>query len=216
MPNTTNDTTDADFRDDAIFSSYTDESVKRKMLTEAVYLTSGCCDPVHGSPELFDELGLDYWRNAGLFDYGPWGEHYPLTEQESQFIGEDWAGQAFGGGAEMGYTGLFRGNKYLMPCINVCHFGAKGPHSRESYGRVLYETLAEAEAVAIRYADVARPEVEAVGGQVIVDPHVEPDRVAIQLLFPFEYAMKFEGRDAWKAHLASKVDQWQERAGTPE
>jgi len=150
--------------------------------TAPLYLTNGCCEPTHDYvPDLFGERGLP----AGEFD----GEFYPLTDAEAVYIGEDVAKTADGYLAFLGYSSLYKGEKFLMPSIEVL-FGEEDEPGRE-----------EAHAFVRALSDDLRPRIEAIGGHVfIVEDYA--DRQVIQVLVPFSYAM--ENASAfyeWKAHL---------------
>ena len=158
--------------------------------TEPIFLTSGCCENAWGTPELFQILGLE----AGEFD----GEFYPLTMDESQFIGEDMieGGKAW---AYTGYSALYKGKKWLMPCMEFSFPEETGAIVEEG----LYESdvIAKQEALAIK--DALNPIFSDFGGEIMFKEFDTDDRHTLMFLIPFEYAMKFGNYEGWKKQLVN-------------
>jgi hypothetical protein len=185
-------------------NDYSNESIIRRQVTEPIYLTNGCCENAHGSPEVFESLGLPagYW-NSGLAKIeatsGPENDWYPLTPAESQFVWEDYSKGPFGG-LLMSYSMLFNGRKWFAPSVEIC-FAENKVFSRESYGDSLYETEADAIAAANKFSGAIREQIEALGGKVYVH-EAEDDRVTVSLMFPTDQIVgKFQKCEEWETHL---------------
>ena len=183
--------------EDAPGSDYSVEGIIRRQETEAIYLTNGCCENAHGSEALFNRLKLDY----GNFQ----GEFYPLTDAEVSYISEDGVPTPEGQ-AEMGYSGLYKGRKWLMPSIEVCFLDSvERPFSEKSYGTEgVYKTTHEAKDKVDALAAQYRPRIEALGGYVFTfyDYGPSSDRHTIQILIPFEAAFKLGSYDKYKTWLS--------------
>jgi hypothetical protein len=151
-----------------------------------VYLTSGTCEVTEQYDDLLDELDLDY----GSFE----GEFYPLTDDEAVFIGEDLADVADGYGALMGYSAVFKGEKFLMPSVEV-GFGPDFGTDRDG-------ALEAAKGL----KDKIGSKIEAVGGHVFLDENHDWDRHVVQILIPFSYAKTVASDfDGWKTHLEQEL-----------
>lgn len=147
-----------------------------------LYLTNACCEHAHGTPEIFAIHRLNY----GQFN----GDFYPLTDAEAQYIAEDEVCSDDGAMLALtGYSALYEGRKHIMPTIEL-PFGDDQP-SRSA-------VIAEAYA----YAGRIRHKVQNMGGTVLVDKNMDPDRILIKILVPFEEVMKFENRARWNARLS--------------
>jgi hypothetical protein len=190
-------------------SDFSTAGIVRRQATEPIYMTNGCLEVAHASPEVFEALGLRgaylYWnQQAGRTEDGPVdGDHwYPLTREENEFVAEDMTEGPFGG-LITAYTLLYKGRKWFAPSVEVCHIEGR-VFSRESYGGSLYETRDEALAAANRFADAIRPSAEKLGGEVYVDPDTGDDRHTVNLLFPTDVVVAtFKDYDEWKQHLNS-------------
>jgi hypothetical protein len=150
-----------------------------------VYLTSATCENAHGTPELLAEYGLP----GGTYD----GDFYPLTEAESQFIGEDLVEVYDGFEAMTGYSVLYEGRKFLAPTVEF-YYG-EGVSTTEQEARDACDTSVRC--LAEHVGDF--------GGRVLVYEDMD-DRINLMVMIPFEYAREnaknFEG---WKRHLEGEV-----------
>src|SRR5690606_19333577 len=77
----------------------------------AVFLTSGCCENTeHVTADMLTALGLQ----NGIFN----GEHYPLTQDESAYIAEEFIDLGpYKKSALIGYSALIGNRKYLVPTL---------------------------------------------------------------------------------------------------
>lgn len=150
-----------------------------------IILTNACCENAHGTPELLAEYGLP----GGNYD----GDFYPLTEAESQFIGEDLVEVYEGFEAMTGYSVLYEGRKFLAPTVEF-YYGA-GVSTSEQEARDACDTSLRC----------LSEHVGDFGGRVLVHEDM-PDRINLMIMIPFEYARanakNFEG---WKQHLEDEV-----------
>lgn len=147
-----------------------------------VYLTSGCCEVTEQYDDLLDQNGLEY----GSFE----GRFFPLTDEEAKFIADDVAEVDDGYGALMGYSALYRGEKYLMPSIEIS-FEANNAMSRDLSLKMAYEFVTQHSS-----------SIEETGGHIIVDADCDIDRHVIQVLIPCSYAAAVaDDYNGWKSHL---------------
>ncbi|AXK44017.1 hypothetical protein [Erythrobacter aureus] len=149
-----------------------------------VYLTNQCTEAAHGTKEQFDHLGLSY----GEFD----GEFYPLTDEEVRYIAEDEVTSLDGNVlAFIGYSALYRGQKFLMPSIELT-YGDKDDR---------FATEQEALAFANTYVADLAPKLAVAMARARVDQSGD-DRIVIQILIPFETAAQRGDLDSWKKYLS--------------
>lgn len=135
-----------------------------------IYLTNGCCESCIENGKILDAFGLEY----GTFE----GDFYPLTKAEETYIAEDVVTSADGRmHALTGYSALYRGEKYIMPSIEL-------PVGRE-YDAPDPETVRK---TAENYAKAILPKVESLGGNVLIDNGID-ECVVIQILIPFTTVM---------------------------
>jgi hypothetical protein len=136
-----------------------------------LYLTNACTEHAHDDPDLFRKHSLEWSTNGeGIF--------YPLTKAEEELVREDVVGLPNGFAYMMGYSCLYKGRKFVMPCAEY-YFGEDGDRN---------QALAEVTA----YAADIRPRIEAIEGYVLVDEDDGPDedRHTVQVLVPFEHALR--------------------------
>lgn len=152
-----------------------------------VFLTSGACENAWGSPELFALLGL----SGGEFD----GEFYPLTKEESVYIGEDLA-EGTTAWAYMGYSVVYQGRKWLAPTMEFDWLNAASTDGEEG----LYPDEEAAEKAAATIQETLDPLFAEIGGMILRDDNSR-DRISLLFLVPFDYAMRFADFEAWKAGL---------------
>ena len=185
---------------------YTDAAVLEHNKTIPIFIISGCCEPAHGSPEIFKSLGLAFDESPEYTaSYPNWGFNYPLTKDESKFIGEDYANGPHGGLA-IAYAVLYKNKKWFAPLIEMCYLEGKR-FSEGSYGGTAFKTSAEALAAGVELANKLEPRLQAIGGEVAVIEHVEEDRHDVLLLIPVEYPIQqgFD-YDQWKTFLEKLVN----------
>ncbi|PZR93462.1 MAG: hypothetical protein DI537_10070 [Stutzerimonas stutzeri] len=148
-------------------------------------LTNGCCEAAHGGPQLFARHGLSWsTRDDGSF--------YPLTDDEARFIAEEQIHLPNGYAAELGYSFLFRGEKYASGVVEVA-FDANSTASRGA-------ALDEVKAYAAHVEKSAKP----LGGHVfITEDDAQGDRHTLHALVPFrvvqQQAIDFAD---WKIQIA--------------
>lgn len=150
-----------------------------------VYLTNGSCENAHGTPELLAEYDLP----GGSFE----GEFYPLTDAESQFIGDDLVEVHDGFEAMLGYSVLYEGRKFLAPTVEFCY--GEGVSTSEKEARDACDTSVRC--LSMHVGDF--------GGRVLVHEDM-PDRINMIVMIPFEYARaNAKGFEDWKDHLETEV-----------
>lgn len=192
-------------------------NVLKRQANRPQYLTDGCCESVldkKNGLKVFKELNLPFssWRQEGKFgsfvDYKPThsflpkdAEFYPLTDKESDYIGEDSFGEIHAG-IRLPNSMLYQGKKYLAPSIEVCWFDGK-TFSRGSYGPCLYATKKEAKTEAERLAEFLKPKLVKFGGLTYIDEEV--DRFDVFMLIPFSKAFKYREIEKWKEFLGNLV-----------
>ena len=156
------------------------------MNTDYVYLTNGCCENVgFVGASAMERLGLACGEFEGFF--------YPLTEAEANFIGTDHIAIGDSGTeAWLGFSILYRDRKWLAPVIEVRyrqeHAADAGLQTRacaERASRQIHEQVAE------RAADL--------GGHVLMSESA--DRFWIEVMLPFDLAMRHRHFDGWKHFL---------------
>lgn len=159
---------------------------------DMIFLTNqGCEDTGQIDENRLTDLGLGY----GEFDGAP----YPLTDQESQFIGEDVVG-IDGQYALLGYSVLIGNRKYLAPTIEIdytadedCPFSFNLDQAKEANERFrkTMERLAETTDGYFYWSAEPGIEFKEGGGKFVTE-----------IFIPFEYAIKHaEDFDQWKTHL---------------
>lgn len=151
-----------------------------------IYLTNGCCENAHGDQALFDRLGLTAGDDDGAFD--------PLTAAEREWIFEDSLSHKRGE-ILMAYTGLYRGQKYLMPVLTLYHDpedDATNEANAEYIERVVMRQIT--------------PGVEALGGLVRFERDDEDDRHALQILLPFSATRGCTGYIDWCDRVRAILD----------
>lgn len=140
-----------------------------------VYLTNACCESCLDRPEILEALNLEY----GSFE----GEFYPLTAQEEIYIAEDVVTSSDGlMHALTGYSALYRGEKYIMPSIEL-------PVDPQNEGMTFNLVKKTAE----NYAKAILPKVQALGGNVLIDTGMN-HCVVIQILVPFTKVFEIDQR----------------------
>lgn len=152
-----------------------------------VFLTSGACENAWGSPELFALLGLP----EGEFD----GEFYPLTQEESVYIGEDLV-EGTTAWAYTGYSVLYQGKKWLAPSMEFNWLNAASTEGEEG----IYPDEEAAQKAAVSIQETLDPLFAQIGGMILRDDESR-DRISLLFLVPFDYAMRFADFEAWKAGL---------------
>lgn len=154
-----------------------------------LYLTNGCCEPAHATPELLDEWNLPYSLDSGGF--------HPLTAEELAYIGEDTVEVGKSGYvALLGYTGLYDGRKWLMPVIEIAYQGDQNPDAvlpTRDEARSLTSALASELQVILGFA----------GGYVFQDEGY--DRFIMELCLPFSLAYEQGSYEAWKRYLKDNL-----------
>lgn len=162
------------------------------------FLTSGCCeDTGHVGESELQSLGLDFQS----FDDGA---SYPLTEEEQNFIAEEYL-DIDGNGllCLMGYSALLNGRKYLVPAIEVS-FDESVPNSMLTQQEA-QELNQKARAIGARIAYITdgyymwsdNPDI------MFNDDH---GRYVTDLFIPMDYAKSVAiGLDTWQAHLKGIV-----------
>lgn len=177
---------------------------------EPVYLTNGLCESAHGSEELFDRLRWVPYT----FETSPGNEEfYPLDANEMLFISEDCVDTPEGP-ALLGYSCLYKNEKWLMPNVEICFLdGEDRPFSEESYGEGAgtYKTSSGAWTHCIAYSRKIRPAIEAIGGHVLLSLDASgTDRHTVQILIPPLWAINKFGTDRpfeqYKAWLATVLN----------
>lgn len=129
---------------------------------EFMVLTNGTTEHAWGDSELLDRLGLSYQPDS------PWG-FYPLTTAEEKYVGEECIVLPNGFMVRLGYSCLYKGQKYLCPTIEV---------------EPEFHTAADAES----YVNLIRPTIEKIGGHLLVEEHDENFSSEIRILVPFAWA----------------------------
>ena len=168
-----------------------------------VFLTNFTCEPV-------EHVTLDELHALGL-DTSP---DYPLTEQESALVREDYLDITDGVSIATGYTALWRSKKWFMPEIQLFF-----PH--RTNGPVTVQD-ASAFVNAKMIGDALRARLTSLGVEVRViecGENGENDRHTIQTLFPSSLVTgQFHSFDAWIAWLRATVVRAMEEAvtGVPE
>lgn len=146
-----------------------------------VYLTNGSCEAAHGDAHLFAGLGLKAGEYDGAFD--------TLTDDERRWIYED----EFSHGkttVSMAYTGLYRGQKYLMPVIQTFH----DPEDDAS-------SIAGARHIEREIMPALASRIAALGGILRFEEDDEDDRHTLQVLLPFAAAAGCTGYAEWRARF---------------
>jgi len=133
-----------------------------------LYLTNAMGEHAHGDPELMKKYGLRWSLDDD-------GYFYPLEGWEQRFISDAVIDIPNGFSFMLGYSALYKGQKYAMPAAEY-YFGEDGDRD-------------EALAMARAYADDIRTRVSKIGGFVFVDEDDGPDsdRHTIQVLVPFAH-----------------------------
>jgi hypothetical protein len=159
---------------------------------DMIFLTNqGCEDTGQIDETRLTDLGLGY----GEFDGAP----YPLTDQESQFIGEDVV-EIGGHLALTGYSVLIGNRKYLAPAIEIdytadedCPFSFNFDQAKEANERLRKTMERLAETTDGCFCWSAEPGIEFKEGD---------GKFVSEIFIPFEYATKHaENFEQWKAHL---------------
>lgn len=133
--------------------------------TQVTFLTNGCCESAHGTPELLAAHGLK-WQTVD-------GHFYPLTADEEEFIAEDEMVLPNGYTVLMGYSVLHKGAKYACPVVTRF----LEPGSPEAHAAAKAEVSA--------YRDHIAPKIEAHGGLVLWGEE-QDDRICLNVLYPFK------------------------------
>lgn len=135
-----------------------------------IYLTNGCTESCIEDGKILEAFGLEY----GTFE----GDFYPLTMAEEAYISEDVVASTDGGvEAITGCSALYRGEKYIMPLIEL-------PVGSDHDAPDLMTVRKNAE----NYAKAILPKVESLGGNVLIDSSFN-ECVVIQILIPFTTVM---------------------------
>jgi len=151
-----------------------------------IYLTSGCCESCIDDGRILDLFGLDY----GTFEE----DFYPLTKTEEAFIAEDVVTSADERMCALtGYSALYRGEKYIMPSIEL-------PVGKE-YDAPDVETVRK---TAEDYVRAIMPKVKSLGGNVLIDSGFD-QCVVIQILVPFKKVIEI-GQDWYETLRWLMVD----------
>lgn len=159
---------------------------------DMIFLTNqGCEDTGQVDEARLARLGLSY----GAFEGSP----YPLTDQESQFIGEDVV-EIGGHFALTGYSVLIGNRKYLAPTIEIdytsdedCPFSFVYAEAKEANERLRKTMERLAETTDGYFCWSAEPGIEFKEGD---------GKFVSEIFIPFEYASKHaENFEQWKAHL---------------
>jgi hypothetical protein len=157
---------------------------------DIVFLTNGGCEETgQVSEQRLEELGLQY----GEFDGSP----YPLTDHESNFIGEDVV-DIGGFSALLGYSVLFEGAKYLAPTIEIDYFESNDDAN----------TYPAAQELNLKLGQVASKLAELTGGRYCWEnnPAIEfaegDGKFVAELMIPIDYAEAHaQDFESWKQHL---------------
>jgi hypothetical protein len=156
------------------------------MNTEHFYLTNGCCENVgYIGAHAMERLGLPCGEFEGFF--------YPLTEAEARFIGSDHIAIGDSGmEAWLGFSILYRDCKWLAPLIEVRY---RQEHAADAGLR----TRARAAQLSRQILDQVAERAAEVGGHVLMS---ESDgRFWIELMLPFDLAVRHRDFDGWKHFL---------------
>ncbi len=153
-----------------------------------LYLTNQGCEVTENYADLLDRFSLPY----GEFE----GDFYPLTKAEEIYIADDMQDEIGNGiGALMGYSALYKGQKFLAPSVEV------------QWGEV-YGASSDAEALefAKRFVAEIEPRVSAIGGHVLLEEDMGPDRHCVQILIPFTHAQATaQDYDGWASYLTNDL-----------
>lgn len=159
---------------------------------DMLFLTSGCCEETGQiSAERLVQMGLGHGEIGGTF--------YPLTDDESKFIGEHLV-QMGSFQALTGYSVLFNGNKYLAPAIEIDFYRDDNRNAVVTKGQAkleneqLHEMLKKLAAITGgHYRWESDPALEF---------NDEDGKYVGELLIPFEYAQAHANDfESWLAHL---------------
>lgn len=168
-------------------------------LRRPVYLTNGCCESAWGSPYLLKSLGLKWGQTGDIVaPAGRWGNHYPLTKEEEQFIREDCVDTALAC-LSLGYTALYQNRKWLYPSDELVYLTDESDESAKRYYKDHEATLVDAGIKACKIESLM-PECT-----VVVDPHMGNDRIGLSILIPFDMAFRLGGYNAYKGWLLDRL-----------
>lgn len=159
---------------------------------DMIFLTNQGCEDTGQVDELWmTDLGLE----CGKFD----GDAYPLTEQESQFIGEDVA--EIGGHLAMtGYSVLIGKRKYLAPTIEIdynndddCPFSFTYEQAKAANEKLRNTMERLADTTEGYFCWESEPAIEFREGD---------GKFVTEIYIPFEYARQHASDfEQWKKHL---------------
>jgi hypothetical protein len=152
------------------------------------YLTNACCDNTGNvTPRTLYLLHLPF----GSFSYrpdnrealeitredqiGPDHQFYPLTPAEAKFIGEDDFTTPNTEGGLLGYSVLYRGEKWFSPVLeyyfeNDAEETSATVHARKDFAHV-------------------RSQIKALGGHIFLQENLTDDRHQVTLLLPVRYVL---------------------------
>lgn len=144
-----------------------------------VWIVNQTCDNLLEDlvPPVMNHLGLKFGEDG-----------FPLTEIESQFIGEDYIEAPFGG-AMTGPAWLFKGKKYIGVDIEICYDSPDRIFDEDSYGDELLPNSHAAWEEALKLVDFLNPKLCVTQG---IAEAVEggPDRHFVAVMIPPEYLIE--------------------------
>ena len=155
------------------------------MHNEHFYLTNGCCENAgFVGASAMERLGLTFGEFEGFF--------YPLTEAEARYIGTDQVAIGDSGAeAWLGFSILYRDRKWLAPVIEIRY-----RQGRDDEGA---PTRAYAERASRQIHAQVAERADAVGGHALMMESA--NRFWIEVMLPFELAMKHRDFHGWKHFL---------------
>jgi len=164
--------------------------------SDATFLTGNCCENIQ---QVSEQHLLDLDLGVGQFN----GASYPLTDQESLYVGDD-SVEIGGTVARTGYSALAGRRKFLTPSIDIDYFPASAgnrldfqAHQVNAKLRPILEKLADM--VQGHFIWESKPYMEFEDGE---------GWYRSEIFIPFEYAIRHASDfESWKQHLKGILSQ---------
>ncbi len=156
------------------------------MHNEHFYLTNGCCENAgFVGASTMERLGLAFGEFEGFF--------YPLTEAEARYIATDQIAVGDSGSeAWLSFSVLYQDRKWAAPVIEIRY--RQGHAANEAVpGR------AHAERASRQIHAQVSERADEVGGHALMKESA--DRFWIEIMLPFELAMRYRDFAGWKHFL---------------